>query len=85
MAETIYLLCGATSIACAVLLFRGYRASRGRLLFWSSICFFGLALNNVLLFLDLVVMPSTDLRLLRSGVALVSLMVLVLGLVEEVK
>ena len=85
MAETIYLLCGATSIACACLLFRGYRTSRGRLLFWSSICFIGLALNNVLLFVDLVVLPSTDLQMLRSAMAVIALMVLLLGLVGEFK
>lgn len=83
MAEAVYILCAITSIACALLLFRGYRASRGRLLLWSSICFGGLALNNVLLFVDLVVVPAVDLTLLRSGVALAAMMVLLFGLVWE--
>jgi len=82
MAETIYLLCAATSVLCAVLLFNGYRASRTRLLFWSCLCFIGLALNNVLLFLDLVVVKP-DLSLLRTSVAAAAMLALSLGLVWE--
>jgi len=82
MAETIYLLCAATSVLCAVLLFNGYRASRTRLLFWSCLCFIGLALNNVLLFIDLVVVKP-DLSLLRTSVAVASMLSLCLGLVWE--
>jgi hypothetical protein len=80
MAEVVYLLCAATSIVCAVLLYRGYTQSRTRLLFWSSLCFAGLALNNVLLFVDLVVVPSIDLSLVRSIVALLALGLLLIGL-----
>jgi len=84
MAEAVYLLCALTSLACAILLYRGYRRSRTRLLFWSSLCFAGLVINNVLLFVDLVVTgPEVDLKLLRSSVALVALGLLVYGLVEE--
>ncbi len=83
MAETVYLLCSITSVACAFLLLRGYRRGRTRLLFWSSLCFAGLAFNNALLFLDLVIVPDIDLRGLRSGVALASLMLLTYGLVMD--
>ncbi len=85
MAEAVYILCAITSIACAVLLFRGYRRTRTRLLFWSSLCFLGLALNNVLLFVDLVLVPSVDLSVLRTGTATAALLVLVTGLVWEAK
>jgi hypothetical protein len=85
MAEAVYLLCALTSLGCAVLLLKGYRDSRTALLFWSSLCFGGLALNNALLFLDLVLVPSVDLRLVRSGSALVSLTLLLYGLVTESK
>jgi hypothetical protein len=87
MAQAVYLLCAATSIICALLLFRGYRSSRTRLLFWSSLCFFGLAVNNVLLFLDLVVFtgPEIDLSFWRSAVAAASVSVLVCGLIWESK
>lgn len=83
MAETVYVLCALTSIACAALLFRGYRANRTRLLLWSSICFGGLALNNIILFVDLVVVPDVDLSLLRGGVAVASIMTLIVGFVWE--
>lgn len=85
MAETVYLLCALTSVVCAVMLFRGYRASRGALLFWSSLCFAGLAVNNILLFFDAVIVPQLDLSLWRSAIALVALMMLLIGLVWESK
>jgi len=86
MAELIFVLCAATSIACALLLFRGYRKSRSALLLWSSLCFIGLALNNVLLLVDRVLLPTEpDHAILRSGFALVGLMLLLVGLVQESK
>lgn len=83
MAEAVYLLCGVTSIACAVLLLRGYIESQSKLLFWSSLCFGGLALNNVLLFVDLVLVPAADLSIVRSILALAAMMTLLFGLVWE--
>lgn len=85
MAELVYVLCAATSIMCAGLLLRGYRASRTRLLFWASLCFLGLALNNILLFVDLTVLPDIDLFWLRTAAALVGMMVLLFGLIWEVR
>ena len=66
MAEVVYLLCALTSVACAFLLVRSYRNNRSKLLLWSSVCFVGLALNNALLFVDLVVVSSMDLSFLRA-------------------
>ena len=84
MAEITYVLCAATSILCAVLLLRGYLRSRSRLLMWSTWCFIGLAINNILLFVDLVILPdSVDLRIVRSGSALLSLLLMVAGLIWE--
>lgn len=83
MAELVYLLCAATSIVCAALLLRGYRASRTRLLFWASLCFVGLALNNILLFVDLIVLLNIDLFWWRTAPALAGMMVLVFGLIWE--
>jgi hypothetical protein len=81
MAETVYVLCTLTSLGCAALLFRGYRQSRTRLLFWSSVCFVGLAANNVLLLVDLVLLPSVDLSIPRGVVAVASLLLFVWGLI----
>jgi hypothetical protein len=83
MAEIVYALCAVTSVLCAVLLFRAYRRTRTNLLLWSTLCFVGLAANNILLFVDIVVLPDVDLRLLRAGSALVAMIVLVVGLVES--
>lgn len=81
MAELIYVSCFLASALCAVLLVRSYRATRTPLLLWSSVCFGGLALNNALLFIDLVVVPDGDLSLLRGLVSLTSLLVLLYGLI----
>jgi hypothetical protein len=89
VAETVYILCAVTSLACAVLLFRGYRRSRARLLMWSAWCFVFVSLNNTLLFVDKVVFPNDDLLfgvhfvIWRSGAALVGMLLLVIGLVWD--
>jgi hypothetical protein len=83
MAEAVYLLCALTSMFCAGLLFRSYRRQRTKLLMWSTACFVGLAINNILLFVDLVLVPDIDLTLLRSSVALVAVALLVIGLIWE--
>ena len=83
MAETIYLLCAATSVVAAILLLRTWRRRGTRLLLWSSLCFVGLAVNNIILFVDLVVVPGVDLILLRTGTALVSVLLLLFGLIWE--
>ncbi|MBE7370052.1 DUF5985 family protein [Ramlibacter pallidus] len=84
MANVIYALCALTSATCLALLWRSYRASRARLLFWSAWCFLLLTVNNVLLVLDKVVFPvEVDLRLWRLGTALAAVLLLVYGLVNE--
>jgi len=83
MAAIVYLLCAATSLACALLLLRAYRQSRARLLFWSGLCFVGLALNNALLFVDTTVFPQTNLFLLRSSPALIGILLLIYGLIWD--
>jgi heme/copper-type cytochrome/quinol oxidase subunit 4 len=79
----VYALCALTSIACVWLLLRGYARTRVRLLLWSGLCFAGLALNNILLFIDLRVLPETDLSLARTLPALVGVALLLYGLVWE--
>ncbi|HWF98927.1 MAG TPA: DUF5985 family protein [Steroidobacteraceae bacterium] len=84
MAEAVYILCAVTSILCAVLLLRGYHATRTRLLFWASLCFVFLALNNVILYFDLVVLPpQIDLFWYRNAAAAAGMLVLVFGLAWE--
>ena len=83
MPELVYVLCALTSVVCAGLLLRSYLANRSKLLLWSTLCFIGLAINNIFLFVDLVVVPDLDLRLARSGSAISALALLTFGLVWE--
>jgi uncharacterized protein DUF5985 len=83
MAEAIYALCAITSVACAALLIRGFVRTRARILLWSSLCFAGLALNNALLIVDLVILPNVDLSIERGVAALAGLAPLVFGLIWE--
>ena len=85
MAETIYLLCAATSIVTAILLFRMWRRRGTHLLLWSCLCFAGLAVNNILLLIDLLLVPDIDLMALRTGAALASVLLLLFGLVWEAR
>jgi hypothetical protein len=85
MAEIVYLLCALTSVACAALLIRQYMRARTKLLLWSSACFAGLAVNNALLFVDLVLVPAMDLSTYRAAVALMAMVVLLYGLIWEVQ
>jgi hypothetical protein len=81
--QAVYILCAITSILCTALLFRGYRATRTRLLFWASLCFAFLAINNVLLYLDLVILTSQDLFWYRNAAAMIGMLLLVFGLTWE--
>lgn len=83
LANAIYILCALTSVTCTVLLIRGYRQSGARLLFWSALCFAGLALNNIMLVVDLRVLPDVDLEMWRALPAVVGVLLLVYGLVWE--
>ena len=85
MATAIYILCALTSLACALLLLRGYLRNRVPLLLWSALCFFGLALNNSLLFIDLSVVPTMDLSVWRSVPALVGVGLLIYGLIWKTR
>jgi hypothetical protein len=85
MASIVYALCAVTSALCAVLLLRTYLTSPARLLLWSSLSFIGLTVNNVLLVIDLVIIPTQDLALYRSVTAAAAVMTLLLGLIWDGK
>lgn len=85
MPATIYFLCTATALICCVLLFRGYRQSRVPLLFWSGMCFAALTLQNLFLFLDMIVFKQWDLSLVRIAFALMAVLFLLYGLVMKGK
>jgi hypothetical protein len=85
MAEAVYVLCMLTSLFCAFLLLRSYRAGRSRLLLWSTVCFAGLAISNALLVVDLIFLPNVDLRLVRTGIAFTSTFAFLGALVWELR
>jgi len=79
----VYLLCLATSTACAGLLLRAYFRSRARLLLWTALSFVCLAINNLALVADMVIFPDVDLWLFRPLAALAAIGVLLYGFVWE--
>jgi hypothetical protein len=80
----LFLLAALTSFACMALLFRGYARTGVRLLLWSALCFIFLTANNVLLFVDSVVLPTqVDLRVFRLGTALAGITCLLYAFIWE--
>ena len=79
----VYLLCVVTSLLCAYLLARAYRRGRTKLLIWSALCFALLAVNNLVLAVDILVLPTIDLTVLRLLTALAAIAVLIYGFVWE--
>jgi hypothetical protein len=84
ISDAVYLLCALASLACAVLLFRAWRATRARLLFWGALCFTGLMLNNALLVIDMR-MDDVDLAVVRLLLALAGVGLLLYGLIRDEK
>lgn len=85
MLLAIFLLCLTTALLCGGLLLRGYAETRHRLLFWAGLCFVALAFENAVLILDLYVIPSVDLRLIRLTIPLVGLAALLYGMLWETR
>jgi hypothetical protein len=83
MPSAVYVLCAVTSLVCAVLLLRQYARRRTRLLLWAGLCFVGLTVNNVLLWLDFVAYPTADLSIVRGATAVLSVMILLHGLIWD--
>lgn len=83
MSSMVYILGAVVSFVCAVLLLRGYRRGRRKLLLWSGLCFLGLAVNNALVFVDLVLLPQTDIYLLRLCTTTLAMLMLLYGLIWE--
>jgi hypothetical protein len=85
MTLAVYALCAATAVLCSGLLIRGFVRTRVRLLLWAGVCFAALALENVVLIVDLFIVPTIDLNLLRLLTPLVGLAALLYGLLWESK
>jgi predicted lysophospholipase L1 biosynthesis ABC-type transport system permease subunit len=83
MGPAVYSLGTLTTLACAVLLLRGFAATRKRLLLWSGLCFIGLTISNVVRFLDLVILTEVDLYLWRLLPAATAMALLLFGLIWD--
>lgn len=81
----VYLLCFATSSACAFLLARSYARTGSRLLLWSALCFVLLAGNNLLVVVDLLVLPDVNLTVVRLGFSAAALAVLLFGFIWDLE
>ena len=81
----VYFLCFATSTLCAYLLMSAFNRRREKLLLWSGLCFCLLGLNNLLVFVDIVLLPDIDLTLWRLLTALAAVAILLYGFVWEIE
>jgi hypothetical protein len=81
----VYLLCFATSSACAFLLARSYARTGARLLLWSALCFVLLAGNNLMVVVDLLVLPDVNLTVVRLGFSVAALAVLLFGFIWDLE
>lgn len=83
---SVYLLCFLTSATCAALLGRAYARSSARVLLWSSICFGFLALNNLVLVVDLVLLPDVvTLTVPRHLLSLAAVGTMIFGFVWDLE
>jgi hypothetical protein len=84
LAPTIYTLCLLSSAVCAWLLIRSFTRTRTRLLLWSAACFVLLAVNNLLVVIDLILTPpSVDLSIIRQLCSLAAVSILLYGFIWE--
>jgi hypothetical protein len=83
MRSLVYILNTVTFATCSTLLGRAYWRVRQRLLLWSALCFAGLAISNLLVFVDLVMLPQRDLYLVRLITAAIAMLLLMFGLIWE--
>lgn len=85
MITPVYLACACAAFGCSLLLLRAYRASGARLLLWSGICFALLTLNSILILVDLKLISSVDLSIVRNSTALAGVACLLWGLIWDAR
>jgi hypothetical protein len=81
----IYLLCVATSLLCAYLLVLAYRANRTSVLIWSAMCFGLLAMNNLIIAIDILLLPTIDLTIVQLTTSLAAAAVLLYGFIWKLE
>ena len=83
MALFVYALCAGTALVCFALLLRQHWRERSSMTLTSSIGLLCLAAANVLLFIDLVVLPQIDLLPWRNIVTLAGVVVLLVAVTQN--
>jgi len=83
MALFVYALCAVTSLICFGLLLRQYLRTRSPLTLHSSIAFLCIATTNVLLFVDLIILPELDLKIWRNLATFIGVLILLLAVTKE--
>ena len=81
--SAVYLLCSLTSFVAMLLVYRSYLQSRTRLLLWTALAFVALAVDNLVLSVDIVMLPEISLLMLRHLVSLLAVGLLLYGFVWE--
>jgi hypothetical protein len=81
----VYLLCLLTSATCAALLARSYLRARTPLFLWMALGFGALAFNNLLLVVDMLIVPSVDLTGWRQAANGVAIVVFLYGFLWEIE
>jgi hypothetical protein len=80
MGYFVYALCALTSLVCFALLLRQHRRAPSPLALRSSVAFLCFAISNVILFIDLVLLPEIDLKVWRNLLSLIGGLVLLCAL-----
>lgn len=83
LADIVYLLCFLTAALAAGLLVRQFRMVRSPVLLWSAACFVLLALSNLLVVVDELLVPDVFMRQARLGLTLLAVTVLLYGFIWE--
>lgn len=81
----VYGLCLLTSAICAGLLLKAYLPSRSKLLLYTALGFALLAVNNLLLVADVLVLRDIDLWPYRQLALAAAIAVLLYGFIFEVE
>ena len=77
--DLVYLLCFLASALCAGLLVRQYGRARTPVLLWSAGCFVLLALSNLVVVIDQLILTDANLRPPRLILTLLAVSVLLFG------
>jgi hypothetical protein len=81
--DVLYLVCFLTSLSCCLLLIRGYSRTASKVLLWAAACFVLLAIDNLLVVVDFILLPNVDLSLLRLFATLLAASTLLIGFIRE--